>query len=95
MLLSCKKKMLSGNLVQSVSHMYMHISLKVKQGFREEGDLIVLYVSKKNIEGQKITDLGLDGKTEWGNYGSGKESVRRQQENISNEEAEWVWTYGL
>lgn len=56
MLLSCKKKMLSGNLVQSVSHMYMHISLKVKQGFREEGDLIVLYVSKKNIEGQNITD---------------------------------------
>lgn len=64
MLLSCKKKMLSGNLVQSVSHMRMHISLKVKQGFREERDLVVLYISKKNIEGQNITDLGLDGKTE-------------------------------
>lgn len=33
---------------------------KVKQGFRELGDLI--YISEKNIEGQNIPDPGLDGK---------------------------------
>lgn len=35
---------------------------KVKQEFRELGDLIVPYISEKNIEGQNITDPGLDGK---------------------------------
>lgn len=51
----------------------MNTFLKVKQVFGE-GHLVELYSSKKNIEGQNITDLGLDGKTECGNYGSGKES---------------------
>lgn len=47
------------------------------------------------MEGQSITDLGLDGKIEWRNYGSGKESVGRQQENMRDEETEWEWTNGL
>lgn len=51
----------------------MHTFLNVKQGFGE-GHLVELYISKKNIESQNITDFGLDGKTECGNYGSGKES---------------------
>lgn len=49
-----KKKYYQGTLVQNVlhMHMHMHIRLKVKPGFREKGDLVASYISKKNIKGQ-------------------------------------------
>lgn len=49
-----KKKYYQGTLVQNVlhMHMHMHICLKVKPGFREKGDLVASYISKKNIKGQ-------------------------------------------
>ena len=54
-------------------HRHMHSFLKIKQGFQER-HLVELYSFKKNIEGQNITDLGLDGKTDCGNYRSREES---------------------
>lgn len=55
MLLSCKKKKyFEGTLVQNVLHMHVHIHicLNIKPGFREKGDLVASYISKKNIKGQ-------------------------------------------